>query len=85
MSPAGMPAGEPLKRAFRALCLKSLFIPLKTLTFAPVKQNVLTYRQNEGQKRANFSASFNAFSLVVSQKMTTLNTHTHTMFAPIVV
>ena len=42
-----------------------------------------------GQKRANFSASFNAFSLVVSQKMTTLNTHTHThthtMFAPIVV
>ena len=63
----------------------------KTLTFAPVKQNVLTYRQNEGQKRANFSASFNAFSLVVSQKMTTLNTHTHThththtMFAPIVV
>ena len=78
MSPAGMPAGEPLKRAFRALCLKSLFIPLKTLTFAPVKQNVLTYRQNGGQKRANFSASFNACCLVVSDIFATLHTHTHT-------
>ena len=48
------------------------------LYLCPVKQNVLTYRQSGGQKRANFSASFNAFSLVVSQKMTTLNTHTHT-------
>ena len=47
----------------------------KTLTFAPVKQNVLTYRQNRGQKRANFSASFNACSLVVSDIFATLHTH----------
>ena len=38
-----------------------------------------------GQKRANFSASFNAHCLVVSQELATLHTHTHTMFAPIVV
>ena len=50
----------------------------KTLTFAAVKQNVLTYRQNEEQKRANFSASFNACCLVVSQEFATLHTHTHT-------
>ena len=31
-----------------------------------------------GQKRANFSASFNAHCLVVSQEFATLHTHTHT-------
>ena len=31
-----------------------------------------------GQKRANFSASFNADCLVVSQEFATLYTHTHT-------
>ena len=30
-----------------------------------------------GQKRANFSASFNAHYLVVSQEFATLHTHTH--------
>ena len=30
------------------------------------------------QKGIDFSASFNAFPLVVSEKMTTLHTHTHT-------
>ena len=30
-----------------------------------------------GQKRANFSVSFNAYCLVVSQKFATLHTHTH--------
>ena len=32
-----------------------------------------------GQKRANFSASFNAHCLVVSQEFAILHTHTHTM------
>ena len=30
------------------------------------------------QKGIDFSASFNAFPLVVSEKITTLHTHTHT-------
>ena len=56
-----------------------LFISKDCVTFAAVKQNVLTYRQKQKeQKGANFSASFNADYLVVYQKMTTLNTHTHT-------
>ena len=35
------------------------------------------------QKGIDFSASFNAFPLVVSEKITTLHTHTHTICAPI--
>ena len=31
-----------------------------------------------GQKGANFSVSFNAFPLVVCEKMAILHTHTHT-------
>ena len=36
------------------------------------------YKGVTGQKGENLSASFNAECLVVSEKMTTLNTHTHT-------
>ena len=51
-----------------------LFISKDYVTFAAVKQNVLTYRQSGWLKRANFSASFNADCLVGSEKMTTLHT-----------
>ena len=37
------------------------------------------YKGVTGQKGENFSASFNAECLVVSEKMTTLHTHTHSM------
>jgi len=56
----------------------ALLVSNKIPTFAPVKQNVLTYQQNGEQKSRGFSASFNAHCLVVSEKMTTLHTHTHT-------
>ena len=35
------------------------------------------YKGVTGQKGENFSASFNAECLAVSEKMTTLHTHTH--------
>ena len=55
------------------------------------KYTLLYKGMGERQRGKCFSASFNAKCLVVSKKMTILNTHTHThththtMFAPIVV
>ena len=46
--------------------------------------SVYIYKGIVGElKGIDFSASFNAFPLVVSEKITTLHTHTHTICAPI--